>query len=141
MILTPTKVFIDENKIIIRSGDGTVVYKSDINSFEENSGVTIHNVEFSSLEAYYLRLKSINKNFACGEILDTILLAVKMSLKNQLLIIDFDEVEDVSESFFKAYTKFLLETPNKIITINMNTDISNRFSSFISINIPEIDEG
>lgn len=137
MALVPTKVFIDSNNVEFRIGDGSVVYKTDINSFEENSGLTIHNIEFSSLTGYYLRLGEINTEFNCGNIINNLDIELKRNKENILLIIDFDEVTEVSESFFKTYTKFLLETSNKIITINMNTAISNTFSDFIQTNITE----
>lgn len=137
MALIPTKVFIDSNNVEFRIGDGSVVYKTDINSFEENSGLTIHNIEFSSLTGYYLRLGDINTAFNCGNIINNLDIELKRNEKNVLLIIDFDEVTEVSNSFFKTYTKFLLETSNKVITINMNTAISNTFSDFIQTNITE----
>lgn len=137
MALIPTKVFIDSNNVEFRIGDGSVVYTTDINSFEENSGLTIHNIEFSSLTGYYLRLGDINTAFNCGNIINNLDIELKRNEKNILLIIDFDEVTEVSNSFFKTYTKFLLETSNKVITINMNTAISNTFSDFIQTNITE----
>ena len=53
---------------------------------------------------------------------------------------DFDEVEEVVDSFFESYTKFLLTTNNKVITINMNTNITNQFGFFISEKILEVKE-
>lgn len=137
MVLIPTKIFIDSNNVEFRIGDGSVVYKTDINSFEENSGLIIHNIEFSSLTGYYLRLGDINTAFNCGNIINNLDIELKRNEKSILLIIDFDEVTEVSNSFFKTYTKFLLETSNKVITINMNTAISNTFSDFIQTNITE----
>ena len=137
MALIPTKVFIDSDNVEFRIGDGSVVYTTDINSFEENSGLTIHNIEFSSLTGYYLRLGDINTAFNCGNIINNLDIELKRNETSILLIIDFDEVTEVSNSFFKTYTKFLLETSNKVITINMNTAISNTFSDFIQTNITE----
>ena len=67
MVLKSAKIIVDENEIKITIGDGTVVYSTDINSFEENSGLTIHNIELASLDNfYYINLKEIGKNaFLC----------------------------------------------------------------------------
>ena len=38
----------------------------------------------------------------------------------------------------KSYTEFLLTTKNKVITINMNIQITTRFGMFIENNIKDI---
>lgn len=139
MKIQSVKLNINKNNVDIRIGDGTLVYSTDVNSFEENSGVVIRNVDLSAnLEGYYIRLKDVSDTFVCGNIIDNLSLVTERDYKNSLLIIDFNGVEEVTNSFFKSYTKFLLGTTNKIITINMSIDISNQFSSFInSLNIIE----
>ena len=137
MVLKSTEVVIDKNEVKFIIGDGTVVYKTDVNSFEKNSGLTIHNIEFSDLRGYYIRLKDLSSTFSCGNVVDNLVLSIKKEYDNILLVIDFNEVEEVSESFLKSYTKFLLETNNKVITINMNIAISNSFGSFITKSIME----
>ena len=138
MKLTPTKVIVDENDIQFKVGDDKVVYETDVNAFLVNTGLTIQNIDLTLLEGYYLQLSSLGKTFSCGNLLDNIFLSLKIEEDNILLIIDFDGVEEVSESFFKSYTKFLLETSNKVITINMDTAISNAFSDFILERIIDI---
>lgn len=140
MSLIPMKITNQQNKVTFIIGDGTVVYETDINSFEINSGVTIHNVELNSLKGYYVNLEERGKTFKCGYILDNILLELNKEVNNILLIIDFDKVEEVSESFFEKYTKFLLETKNKVIHINMNPSIESSFGIFIKSNIEQVEE-
>ena len=142
MLLKSARVVVDKNLIKIKTGDDSVVYETDINSFEENSGVTIHNIILQELKAYYISLKSISDTFGCGNIFDNLALQIDNEYQNVLLIIDFDEVEEVVDSFFESYTKFLLKTSNKVITINMNTGITNQFGNFIlkKINILEVQE-
>lgn len=136
MILKSTKIIIDNNEIKFTIGDGTVVYKTDINSFEKKSGLTIHNIEFP-IKGYYIDLQDISKTFSCGKIIDNLVLLMKKEYDDVLIIINFEGVEEISDNFFKSYTKFLLESNNKIITINMNTSITNSFGSFIKTNILE----
>ena len=73
----------------------------------------------------------------CTTIIET---GIDIANVNTLIIIDFDGVEEATESFFKSYTKFLLESNNKIITINMNTILAKTYSDFIISNITEEEE-
>ena len=134
-------VSFNEDKIEFRIGDGTVVYTTDVNAFEENSGLTIKNVDFNAnLEGYYLNLGVLSNSFVCGNIIDNLAMEIKSEYENVLLIVDFEGVEELSNSFFVSYTKFLLQSSNKIITINMNTALTNEFSNFIKTNIKESEE-
>ena len=138
MKMIPVNVVIKNNDIIFRTRDDKVVYKSDINSFLENTGVTIQNVVFplSSTKVYYLPLSTIGKEFVCGNLFSNILLELEREEeKNRIIIVDFQDVEEVSAAFLSTYTKFLLETSDKIITINMNLAISNDFASYVLSNI------
>ena len=138
MKMIPVNVVIKNNDIIFRTGDDKVVYKSDINSFLENTGVTIQNVVFplSSTKVYYLPLSAIGKEFVCGNLFSNILLELEREEeKNRIIIVDFQDVKEVSAAFLSTYTKFLLETSDKIITINMNLAISNDFASYVLSNI------
>lgn len=141
MPLKTTNIIINRDEIEIQIGDGTVVYKTDVNSFESDSGLTINNVDFGNeLKGYYINLREISDTFICGNIIDTLAIGIKLEYDNSLLIFDFDGVEEVGNSFLESYTKFLLETSNKIITINMNISVSNSFSSFIKTNIQDTEE-
>ena len=142
MKMIPVNVVIKNNDIIFRTGDDKVVYKSDINSFIENSGVTISNLVFpiESSKVYYLGLSSIGDTFSCGNLFSNILLELdRTEEKNRIIIIDFQDVNEVSASFLKTYTKFLLETKDKVITINMSTSISNEFGAFVLSNITGVE--
>lgn len=140
MKMIPVNVTIKNNDIIFRTGDDKVVYKSDINSFVADSGVTIKNIVFpiKSSKIYYLPLGSLNKTFVCGNLFSNIMLELeRVEEKNRIVIIDFDGVDEVSAAFLSTYTKFLLETSDKVITINMNMAISNDFGSYVISNIKE----
>ena len=142
MKMIPVNVVIKNSDIIFRTGDDKVVYKSDINSFIENSGVTISNLVFpiESSKVYYLGLSSIGDTFSCGNLFSNILLELdRTEEKNRIIIIDFQDVNEVSASFLKTYTKFLLETKDKVITINMSTSISNEFGAFVLSNITGVE--
>lgn len=146
MKLIPTKVIINQNDICFKIGDDTVVYETDVNAFQKNSGLTIQNIDLTLLrelldeKVYYLKLSTVSPTFSCGNILENILLNIKAEEDNVLLILDFKGVEEVSNSFFKSYTKFLLETSNKVISINMSTIISNEFGNFIMSTILQEEE-
>ena len=140
MKMIPVNISIKNSDIIFRTGDDKMVYKSDINSFMADSGVTIKNVVFpiESSKVYYLPLGSLNKTFVCGNLFSNIMLELERAEeKNRIVIIDFNDVEEVSSAFLSTYTKFLLETSDKVITINMNTSISNDFGSYVLSNINE----
>ena len=135
--MIPVQVSINKNDIIFRNGDDEVVYKTDTNAFLENTGMTIKNIRLPliSEKVFYLKLNDEASIFTCGNSLNNILLEVEKEISNGVLIIDFDGVEEISSYFLKKYTQFLLETSNKVITINMNTSISYDFGLFISANI------
>lgn len=140
MKMIPVNVTIKNNDIIFRTGDDKVAYKSDINSFIADSGVTIKNIVFpiESSKVYYLPLGSLNKTFVCGNLFSNIMLELeRVEEKNRIVIIDFNGVDEVSAAFLSTYTKFLLETSDKVITINMNMAISNDFGSYVISNINE----
>ena len=140
MGLIPTQVIIEQNDLIFKIGDGSVVYETDVNAFQEESGLTIQNINLKTLKGYYLKLSTINKSFSCGNMLENALFNIESGKDNILLILDFEGVEEVSESFLTTYSKFLLETSNKVITINMSISISNDFGNFILSNIQEEEE-
>ena len=119
---------------------GSVEYTTENNSLEENTGVTIQNINLNTLEAYYIRLKDYGESLLCGNIIDYTTLELKKEHNNVLVVIDFAEVKEVSRNFLETYTKFLLKTSNKVITINMSVDISNDFDMFILTNILEVEE-
>ena len=138
--MIPVEIVLNEKDIIFRTGDDKVAYKSDINSFIADSGVTIKNIVFpiESSKVYYLPLGSLNKTFVCGNLFSNIMLELeRVEEKNRIVIIDFDDVDEVSAAFLSTYTKFLLETSDKVITINMNMAISNDFGSYVISNINE----
>ena len=133
---------LDNDNVIFKTEVEEMIYKTDINSFVENTGVTVQNVSFP-IEGYYINLGEIGEEFICGNIMENFFIELKKNnVTNSLLIINFEGVDELSESFLKSYTKILLETTNKIITINMNIDLSNKFSNFVLTNIiePEEDE-
>ena len=53
-----------------------------------------------------------------------------MLKKGDTIAFDFDGVLEVSQNFVDVYTKYLLETKNKVITINQNNDVSNAFGEY-----------
>lgn len=116
-----------------RLTENVIEYTTENNSFEENTGVTIQNVELNSLVGDRIRLAEYGKKLLCGHILDNLFLEFKKEKDNALLIIDFDEIEEVSENFMKSFAKFLLQTSNKVIPINMDLPILNDFNTFMYI--------
>lgn len=137
--MTPISVSINKNNIVFKSGDEDVVYKTDVNAFLEDTGLTIQNVTFpiESEKVFYIKLSDKTSTFNCGNSLDNILLEIEREVDSGLLIINFKDVEEVSSYFLKEYTKFLLRTKNKIITINMSPLISNDFGDYIEQSILE----
>ena len=147
--LTPVKVHINEDKVQLRIGDGTVVYETDVNSFEANSGVVVRNVELSTIRdsVYFLPLEVISrgvevnetgyeeidtkKTIACGNIFDQLVLTINQDYANILIVVDFKNINEVTESFLESYIRFLLSTENKVLSINMNITISTQFSMVV----------
>lgn len=142
-MIIPVNVTIIDDDIIFRTGDDKVVYTTEVNTFVENSGLTIKNVilPLSSSKVYYSKLSDVSQNYICGNGFKTNMLEIKKELNTDgILILDFADVEEVSVSFLSTYTKFLLESSNKIITINMSIEISNMFSTYILKNIIKDEE-
>lgn len=140
--MIPVQISINKNDIIFRTGDEKMVYKTDVNAFLSETGLTIQNIRFPiiSTKVFYIKLAEKTSTFSCGNTLDNILLEIEREIEEGLLIIDFDNVEEVSSSFLQKYVRFLLETSNKIITINMSLSISNAFNEYIILNIIEEEE-
>lgn len=129
----------DNCNIFFTAGVEKMVYKTDINSFVENTGVTVQNVTFP-VPGYYIKLSNISENFICGNIIENLFMELrKNDIKNSLIVLDFDGVKELSNNFLINYTKILLETSNKIITINMSTALSNEFGSFVLSNLEEVE--
>lgn len=140
-MLTPVNIDFEDNFIIFKyKGDDSIIYKTKKNLFEENTGLTISNPDFD-ISAYVIRLASFGTSILCGHIIDNIIGYLKNSdLENVLLIIDFSDVIEISESFSEQYIKFLLSTKSKVISINQNTNINYTLSSYVEsmIDIKEV---
>ena len=133
--MKPLLVIKNKNNIIFKAGVEEMVYKTDINSFVEESGLTIQNIAFP-IEGYYVKVVDLGDKVTCGNLIENAFIELQNEgVNNTLIVVDFIEVEQLSESALKSYTKILLQSSNKIITINMNTSMSNGFSSFILQNI------
>ena len=130
-----TSIYINKKDIKMKFMVETMEY-IDVNSFVKDTGVTVRNVSFP-IKGYFVRLKNLGDTFICGNILTNFFVELKKEINDDLIIIDFDGVEEISENFLKNYTKILLESSNKIITINMNTSLSNDFARFIENSITE----
>lgn len=135
--MIPVKVSVNKNQIVFRTGDDKVVYETDVNTFLENTGITVKNVRipFSSERIFYIPLVDLGETLNCGRSFENAIFELEREEYSGLLIIDFSDITEVSQQFFKKYTQFLLETSNKVITINMNTEISTAFSLYISSNL------
>lgn len=131
-ILQPLILIADDNYVEYRlQEDDTLVYKTQINYFEEKSGVTIQNIEYP-VPGYYINLnKQFGQTLKCGNIIATFFTVLKSKIDNVLLIIDFNGIEEVSSNFCSEYYKYLLTTKNKVITINQNINVSNIFADFV----------
>lgn len=154
-LLTPVTISFDDNYVYIKyQGDEIMDYVVDKNKFEENTGVTISNTELP-IPAYCIALsayaESITSNanvievnmgttLSCGNVIDNLFLSLKSKIDNQILIIDFDGITEVSENFCKQYMQYLLTTKNKVITINQDINVSNIFSEYVlgAIEIQEL---
>lgn len=107
-----------------------MVYQSKKNIFVKNSGLTISNPQ-DKIPAYLIQMVEFGENLICGNIINNILITLSQNdIDGVIILIDFEGVLEVSENFVKAYTKYLLETKNKIITINQNSDVSNTFGEY-----------
>lgn len=142
-LLTPVKVNIQDNFITFTyQGSDSIAYKLQKNLFEKNSGLTILNPDVD-IPAYVIQLGSYGPHLICGHIIDNVVGFLKNAdLENILLIVDFDGVIDISESFAEQYTKFILSTKSKTISINQNTNINNTLSQYVTsiINIYSVTE-
>lgn len=141
-MLTPINIELVDNFIIFKyEGSDDIISKTKVNLFEENTGLTISNPDFN-IPAYMIKLSNYGTSIMCGHIIDNIIGYLKNSdLENILLIVDFSDVIDISESFSEQYTKFLLSTKSKVISINQNTNINNVFSQYVEsiIDIQEVE--
>lgn len=137
--MIPTKIDYSKFDIKFLAESDFMIYESDVNAFLEETGLTVQNIKFplESDKITYIVLSNAGKTFRCGNILENIFLVLKKNIKNEIIVIDFLGVEEVSDYFLEKYTKFLLETSNKVLTINMSLSISNAFSTYIYNNLIE----
>ena len=135
----------DDMSFIMKEDETQSTYQTKPNQYVENSGVTIQNVIFPFFtenedDTYILKVSDFGTNFECGKIIENLFLMLNQSIKNKVIIIDFDEVVSVSEEFSESLTKIILETTNKIIPINMSIRMTKTFGQFILDNFYEEEE-
>lgn len=137
--LKPLILIADSNYVEYRlQEDDTLVYKTQINYFNKNNGVTIQNIEYP-VPGYYINLNTqFGSTLKCGNIITSFFTLLKSKIDNVLLIVDFDGIEEVSDSFCSEYYKYLLTTKNKVITINQNVNVSNIFANFVLRNTKDV---
>ena len=131
-MLQSVNIELEDNFILFRyEGSDDIIYKTQKNLFKENTGVTISNPDID-IPAYLLSLSQYGTSIMCGHIIDNIIGYLKNAeLENILLIVDFTDVIEISNSFAEQYTKFILSTKSKVISINQNTNITNVLSAYI----------
>lgn len=129
-----------ENFVLFKyEGDDEVIYKTQKNIFQKETGVTISNPDIN-IPAYMLSLANYGTSIMCGHIIDNIIGYLKNAeLEDILLIIDFQGVIEISENFAEQYLKFVLSTKSKVLSIHTNTNINNVFSEYIE-NIIDVQE-
>lgn len=133
-------VYANDNYIEYRLQESDeLVYKKQINSVIEDSGATMQNIEYP-FPTYYIHLKNnFGETLDCGNIINTFFNALKAQIDGVVIVVDFDDVIEISSNFCSQYCKYLLTTKNKIININQNTDITNIFAQFIITNSYDIE--
>lgn len=140
-MLKTVEVELEDNFILFRyEGSDNIIYKTQKNSFQKETGLTISNPDIN-IPAYVIQLSTYGTSIMCGHIIDNIIGYLKNAeLENIFLIIDFQDVVEISESFSEQYIKFLLSTKSKVISINQNTNINNAISQYIEsiIDIQEV---
>ena len=131
-MLEPIIIEMQDNFINFKHvGSDNIIAKTKRNLFEEESGLVILNPDIN-IPAYLLSLSQFGTNIDCGHIIDNIVGYLKNAeMENILLVIDFEGVIDISESFAEQYVKFLLSTKSKVLSINQNTNINIAISSYI----------
>jgi len=129
--MIPLQYTFDNDFIYFQYLEGdNMVYKAKKNIFVENSGLTIENPK-DEIPAYLINMSDFGTSLLCGNVLNNILVILTQNdIDGIILIIDFDGILEVSENFVKEYTKYLLQTKNKVITINQNTEVSNAFGEY-----------
>lgn len=121
-------------------GSDDIIYKTKINNFEENTGLTISNPH-NNIPAYVLQLSQYGSDIRCGHIIDNVAgYLISLNLEAILLIVDFADVNSVSKNFAEEYIKFILATKSKVISINQNTNITNTLSDYVEsiIDVQEV---
>ena len=134
-MLETIEVELEDNFILFRyEGSDNIIYKTQKNSFQKETGLTISNPDIN-IPAYIIQLSTYGTSIMCGHIIDNIIGYLKNAgLENIFLIIDFQE------NFSEQYIKFLLSTKSKVISINQNTNINNAISQYVEsiIDIQEV---
>lgn len=116
-------------------GDGNIIYKSKKNIFKEQEGLIIENPQ-PDFPVYYITLSDFGDSLLCGNIVDTVYAALlAQDIDNVILVLDFDGIIEVNESFCEQYIKYLLTTKNKVITIKQNRQVNEVFSKYVIENI------
>ena len=137
-VVQTIRLLIDSNNVKLRFEEDEEV-TTEINALVENSGVTLQNVEYP-IPVYYLILKdNFGETLKCGNVINTFFTAIKEQIKNSIIVIDFEDIDEVSDNFCAQYCKYILNTNNKILTINQNINVSNIFANFILTNIDTLD--
>ena len=141
-MLRTVNIELDDNFILFKcEGDDDLIYKTQKNIFQKETGLTISNPDIN-IPAYVIQLAEYGTSIMCGHIIDNIIGYLKNAdLENILLIVDFQGVIEISENFVEQYLKFLLSTKSKVLSIHTNTNINNIFSAYVEsiIDIQEVE--
>lgn len=130
--ITPVSYFIyGDNVYFHYEGSDDVIYKTKKNLIVKNEGIVVKNPQ-TDISAYVLNLNVFGKELLCGNIIENIVVNLKLhDMDEVVLIVDFDGVDEISEHFCESYFRFLLESKCKITTLNMSLDVSNIFASYV----------
>lgn len=128
------RILIDSNKVKLKFMEDEEV-STEINALIENSGVTLQNIEYPIPVYYLVLVENFGTTMKCGNVINTFFTAIKEQIKNSIIVIDFNGIEEVSENFCAQYCKYILNTNNKILTINQDINVSNIFANFVLTNI------
>ena len=126
------KINLLDNIILFKHTGDIDMYQTQINQFIENNGVTIQNPT-TNIPVYRLPLNQWGSSLICGNIINNINVTLKkQNLENIILIMDFDNITEISESFCEEFFRFILSTKSKVININQNTSINSTLVSYIN---------
>lgn len=85
--------------------------------------------EPENVEAYYFKISDLGvTSLICPNFIQKIKELLDTEINTAVILIDFDEIEEISAQFAEDYIEFIITEKHKIFSINKNISVQNQLN-------------